>query len=88
MKLYHSLLIFSVVCFTGCSSGGDKSQPAENTATNPLTERDNTPPADEKKGVGLYATKTIQKGEAIAFYKLKIFREKDYQSMRKREFLC
>ncbi len=34
----------------------------------------------KKKGVGLYATQKIDKGEVIAFYKIKIFRKKDYES--------
>lgn len=34
----------------------------------------------DDKGVGLYATKDIKKGEIIAYYKVKIFREKDYES--------
>ena len=32
------------------------------------------------KGVGLVATKTIKKGETIAYYKIQLFREKDYES--------
>lgn len=32
------------------------------------------------KGVALYATKTIKKGDVITYYKIKLFREKDYQS--------
>ena len=35
---------------------------------------------DERKGVGLYATKNILKGEIVAYYKVKIFKEKDYIS--------
>ena len=32
------------------------------------------------KGVGLFATKTIKKGDTIAYYKIQMFREKDYES--------
>lgn len=32
------------------------------------------------KGVGLYATKDIKKGDIIAYYKIKIFRLKNYES--------
>ena len=32
------------------------------------------------KGVGLYATKIINKGDVIAYYKFKIFKRKDYDS--------
>lgn len=32
------------------------------------------------KGVGIFATKTIQKGQVVAYYKIKVFREKDYES--------
>jgi len=35
---------------------------------------------DDKKGVGLYAKKVINKGDVIAYYKIKIFRKKDYES--------
>lgn len=35
---------------------------------------------DEKKGVGLYAKKVINKGDLIAYYKLKVYRKKDYES--------
>ena len=34
----------------------------------------------EEKGVGVFATQTIKKGETVAFYKIKIYREKDYES--------
>ena len=34
----------------------------------------------EEKGVGLFATKEIKKGETIAYYKIKVFRTKDYES--------
>jgi hypothetical protein len=33
-----------------------------------------------EKGVGLYATKDIEKGEVIAYYKIKIFLLRDYNS--------
>ena len=32
------------------------------------------------KGVSMIATKTIQKGETIAYYMIKVYREKDYES--------
>mgnify|MGYP006308700553 CR=1 FL=1 len=35
---------------------------------------------DKLKGVGLYATKPIKKGELIAYYKLKTFSFKKYES--------
>lgn len=35
---------------------------------------------DKKKGVGLYAKKVIEKGEIIAYYKIKIYRKKEYDS--------
>ena len=34
----------------------------------------------ENKGVGLYATKTIKKGEVISYYRVKVFKGKDYDS--------
>lgn len=34
----------------------------------------------EGKGVGLFATKNINKGDVVAYYKIKVFREKDYES--------
>lgn len=34
----------------------------------------------EQKGVGVYATKTIKKGDLIAYYKCQVFREKGYES--------
>jgi hypothetical protein len=34
----------------------------------------------EDKGVGLLATKTIRKGELIAYYKVKVFKHKKYDS--------
>ena len=34
----------------------------------------------EQKGVGLYTTKTIKKGDVIAYYKVKIFKNKGYVS--------
>ena len=36
--------------------------------------------SNKEKGVGLYATKPIQKGEIIAYYKIKLFKESTYQS--------
>ncbi len=35
---------------------------------------------DPEKGVGLYATKKIKKGEIIAYYKIKVFLKKDFKS--------
>jgi hypothetical protein len=32
------------------------------------------------KGVGLFATKEIEAGEVIAYYRIKVFRHKDYES--------
>lgn len=32
------------------------------------------------KGVGMFATKTIKKGDIIAYYKIKIFKIRDYES--------
>ena len=34
----------------------------------------------EGKGVGLYSTKKIEQGEVIAYYRIKVFRQKDYES--------
>ncbi len=34
----------------------------------------------EEKGVGLFATKKIEQGEVIAYYRIKVFRQKDYES--------
>jgi hypothetical protein len=74
MKIYHSFLIFSITCFTACNSGADKNKPSEGTASNPLTEKDNAAPADEKKGVGKFTSvefthpldaKMISTGEGI-----------------------
>jgi len=36
--------------------------------------------SSKRKGVGLYAVKDINKGEIIAYYKIKVFRKKDYIS--------
>jgi hypothetical protein len=35
---------------------------------------------DDEKGVGLFSTKEIKKDEIIAYYRVKIFREKTYNS--------
>lgn len=32
------------------------------------------------KGVGLFATKKIEEGEVIAYYRIKVYRSKDYES--------
>ena len=31
------------------------------------------------KGVGLFATKKIEEGEVIAYYRIKVYRSKDYE---------
>jgi len=36
--------------------------------------------SSKRKGVGLYAVKDINKGEIVAYYKIKVFRKKDYIS--------
>ena len=50
-----------------------KQVPDHNKLSITLQERPN-------KGVSIVATKTIQKGDLIAYYKCKVFKESDYQS--------
>jgi hypothetical protein len=39
------------------------------------------------KGVGLFATRKIAEGEVIAYYRIKVFRSKDYESPTKGTYL-
>jgi len=42
----------------------------------------------QNKGVGLFATNTIYKGDIIAYYKLKVFRECEYISPTRGVYSC
>ena len=39
------------------------------------------------KGVGLFATKKIEEGEVIAYYRIKVYRSKDYESPTNNTYL-
>jgi hypothetical protein len=54
----NKFILLTAFCFalsfTACNSNTDKNKTTEGNTANPLTEKDNTPPADEKQGVGKF----------------------------------